>query len=741
MDTLGHYRFVRKLGEGGMGVVYAAHDDRLGRTVALKLIHKGADTDARERLRREARAAASVNHPNICHIYDISEHEGELYIAMELLEGESLSSRLAKGSMPLPDSIDVLREVLDALGALHERGIIHRDLKPSNIFLTARGVKLLDFGLALPQGDEARLTRPGMLSGTPCYMAPEQWSSEPLVAATDLFACGAILFEMLTGQQAFRGETLPQLCHAIWSEQPPAMTGSAEVERVDRVIQKALAKKPSERFSTARDMAEALLESKPLSDVTVRLEPVQTVKRLIVLPFRLLRDDPEIDFLTLSLPDAITASLCGLQALVVRSSRVAARYAAADPDPKQLGAEAEVDYALFGTLMRSGDQVRLKTQLVETPSGTMLWSRTFQAPMGDTFQLEDVLRDGVLESLSIRLSADEQKRLDVTPPQARAYDLFLRANQIGFSTISTSRLLSARDLYESAVREDPQFAAAWARLGRVYRIMAKYGHGDPDQNLGKAKAAFQRALALNPDSPIAHSYYTYFEIEEEGRGPEAVLRLLGLISRRIADAEIYAGLVTACRFAGLLDASIAAADRALRLDPTIRTSVHYTHLLKRDFDRAIALDHDEISAVRGISLVELGRAEEAIAIFRQALAGVDGVEERSLNFYLAVFESRPADAEFYAQEMARSGFHDPEGFYIVARCLVRAGADDVALQLLERAIVSNFCCYDAMIADPVLDRLRGDQRYEKLLDEARTRSARAREMFVRADGPALLGIE
>lgn len=740
METYGHYRVVRKLGEGGMGAVYAAEDQRLGRTVAVKLIHKGSDAIARERLRREARAAASVNHPHICQIYDIGEEDGELFIAMELLEGESLLDRLSRGAIPLRESIEVMAQVLDALGALHERGIIHRDLKPSNIFLTTRGVKLLDFGLALPLGEELRLTRPGTIAGTPCYMAPEQWSGGTPVPQTDLFACGAILFEMLTGTQAFRGDTLPQLCHAVSFTHPPALTGGPEIEQVDRALHRALAKDSQQRFASAADMSAALLVSRPLSENTVRLQPVQAIRRLIVMPFRLLREDSEIDFLTLSLPDAITTSLCGIQALVVRSSRVAARYAASDPDPRTLAGEAEVDFALFGTLMRAGDQVRLKTQLVETPSGTLLWSRTVQAPVGDVFQLEDVLRDGVLESLAIRLTTEEQRRIEAAPPQAHAYELYLKANQIGFSTVSTSRLLSARDLLESSVREDPAFAPAWARLGRVYRIMSKYGHGDAKESLQKANEAFQRAFALSPDLPIAHSYYTYFELEELGRAPEAVLRLLGLVEKRTADAEIFAGLVTACRFAGLNDASIAASDRALRLDPTIRTSVHYTHFLNADYERAIAFDHDEICCVRGMSLIETGDEEAGVGVLRDVSVGIEGVEQGQMSFYLAVFEKKPAEAEKHARAVLQSGFHDPEGFFIVGRCLLRVGIDELALDFLQKSVEANFCCFDLMKKDAAFDRVRETPRFAAIFEDARLRTERARAMFVKAGGPGLLGL-
>ena len=229
---IGPYAIERKLGEGGMGVVYAAHDQRLQRMVALKTLSAmGNDPNAHQRFWREARAAASVNHPNVCQIYEIGEDEGTLFIVMELLEG--LSERLTSGALTSAEAIPIGLGILAALTALHARGIVHRDLKPSNVFLTRHGVKLLDFGLARPAFDSfdpaMDLTRPGIVMGTPRYMSPEQTSGDAVDARSDLFAVGAILFEMLAGRPAFAGRNLVEIIHATRYEQPPALTGSPSV--------------------------------------------------------------------------------------------------------------------------------------------------------------------------------------------------------------------------------------------------------------------------------------------------------------------------------------------------------------------------------------------------------------------------------------------------------------------------------------------------------------------------------
>ena len=249
MKTIGPYQITGTLGQGGMGIVYSAWDDRLNRQVALKTIRSNdSDPTSTERLRREARAGARVNHPNICQLYDVGSEQGQFYIAMELLEGESLASRLEDGALPLKEAVSITVSALSALEALHTHGLIHRDLKPSNIFLTPHGVKLLDFGLARPlllDEDESRLTLPGTIIGSPRYLSPEQLMGEAADHRADLFAVGAVLYEMLTGRPAFDGQTIAKVVHAVVDEHPPALDGPPSVVAVDRIIHKALAKRPA----------------------------------------------------------------------------------------------------------------------------------------------------------------------------------------------------------------------------------------------------------------------------------------------------------------------------------------------------------------------------------------------------------------------------------------------------------------------------------------------------------------
>ena len=288
---IGPYRVTRKLGEGGMGVVYAAMDEKLHRPVAVKTIRDaGADTAARERFWREARAAAAVSHPNICQLYDIAEDGDQLFLVMELLEGQPLSEKLQAGSVSPHDALSLLLPVLEALEALHARGIVHRDLKPSNVFVTSYGVKLLDFGLARPVAGDVAATAPdltlaGQVVGTPAYMAPEQLDGSPVDVRADLFAAGVLLFEMVAGRSPFAAATTMASMHAVLYERPPALTGSAAVEALDRVVRRALEKKPADRYQSAAEMAAAARVADGADDSGQMVRAV-AVTRLVVLPFR-----------------------------------------------------------------------------------------------------------------------------------------------------------------------------------------------------------------------------------------------------------------------------------------------------------------------------------------------------------------------------------------------------------------------------------------------------------------------
>jgi eukaryotic-like serine/threonine-protein kinase len=738
------YRITGKLGEGGMGVVYSAQDTRLNRAVALKLIRTSPDQEnLRKRFLREGQSAARVNHPNICQLYDIGEDQGHPFLVMELLEGEPLAARLARGPLAVPEAVQVSLGILTALAALHRAQILHRDLKPSNVFLSPHGVKLLDFGLAKPlagaedlDGEtQTEITQEGTIAATPRYASPEQVTGRPLDARSDLFSCAAVLFEMLTGKYAFEGESAVQIFHAVLYEAPPALGGSPAGSAIDRILHRALAKNPDSRYQSADEMAAELRAVLRVEDSSPRIE-TRAIRRLIVLPFRALRPDADTDFLAFSLPDAIAASLAGLSSLVVRSSLAAAKFAGPAPDLKEIAREADVDVVLTGSLLRAGSQLRLSTQLVEAPSGTLIWSKTSQVELRDIFQLQDSLVNGVVESLALPLTAGEVQRLSHdAPADASAYDLYLRGNELARNWYG---IPAAIELYEKCVAKDPGYAPAWARLGRVRWLSDKYSEASAEK-LAQAAAAMRRALELSPDLPLAHNLYTLVQVEE-GRALEAMQRLLERSRIARNDPELFAGLTHACRYCGLLAASLAAHEQARRLDPGIPTTVVHTYFLMGNYQKALEVSQDDFGYAAAVTLAALGRGEEAI---RLILERDDPAGPRLGRLFMTAFrtmlEGDRANSVEASDQIVRGPFRDQEGWYYLARQLSYLGEVERALFALSHAVESNFSCFTSMAADPWFDSLRGHTRFKELLQLAKTRQEAARSAFIAAGGPALLG--
>jgi len=742
-ERIGPYHITGKLGEGGMGVVYIAHDTRLNRNVALKMIRGAADDDLRKRFLREGQSAARVNHPNICLLYDIGECEGHPFLVMELLEGTPLAKRLAAGPIPVPEAVQITLGILSALSALHRCNILHRDLKPSNVFLTTHGVKLLDFGLAKPltpahdpNGQtQTEITQQGVIAATPRYASPEQIMGKPLDLRSDLFSAAALLFEMLTGQYAFPGDSPLQIFHAILHDSPPTLSGSSATAALDRILHRALSKDAGARYQDADEMAAELRAVLRIDDTSLRVE-TRSVKRLIVLPFRTLRPDPDTDFLAFSLPDAIAASLAGLNSLVVRSTLAAARFAAAVPDLKQIAQETEVDVVLTGTLLRAGSQLRLATQLAEAPSGTLIWSKTYQVELRDIFQLQDNLVTSVVESLALPLSAGEVRQLSHdAPADASAYDLYLRANELARERVN---LKAAVELYQKSIAKDPGYAPAWARMGRAIWLADKYVSGSAEK-LAEAGAALCRALDLNPDLELAHNYYAQLQVEQ-GRTLEAMEGLLRRSQTVKNDPQLFAGLTHVCRYCGLLDASLAAHRQARRLDPNVPTSVVNTFLLRGEYQAALDASGGDWGYATAIALAMLGRSEEAVALLTeraQALSGGSG------SFYLTSLRTllegdREASVRI-SDQLLEATFRDPEGWHQLARQLGYLGEPERAFRALSRAVEMGFFCVSSMTADPWLDPLRADPRFNQILHQAQARHEEARAAFIKLGGPGLLG--
>jgi TolB-like protein len=488
-------------------------------------------------------------------------------------------------------------------------------------------------------------------------------------------------------------------------------------------------------------MAEELRPAPGLSDLAAP-HVVHALSRLVVLPFRVLRADPETDFLAFSLSDAIATSLAENGSLIVRSSAVAGRFGAETPDLKALAVEADVDRVVMGTLLRAGDQLRVTAQLVEAPTGTLLTSHTAQASLGDLFQLQDDIARRVSHGLSLPLSGGTTSPTPDRPHDARAYELYLRGNELARTY---DGLRAARESYEQALELDSRFAPAWAHLGRCHRLIGKYIESTADSE-ARAEEALRRALALSPRLTVAHKFYANLEADI-GEAQRAVVRLLGEATRHGNDAELFAGLVHACRYCGLFEQSLAAHAEARRLDPNVPTSVDQTLLMLGDIERLVMSEPPRLIAgaddgIRVIGLGLAGRRDEARRMLEQMRQSSRIPLFAAWIEYLAAWlEGRPSEMLTGMALMSPLKIQDdPEAVFQVGWLLCDVGAHGQGLDYLCRAVRKGYFVDRTLAERPQFAPLQHEPAFRAVLQDAEAGRQRSLAAFRDAGGERLLGL-
>ena len=561
---IAHYRITAKLGSGGMGVVYEAEDTKLGRHVALKFlpVEMAQDAQALERFQREARAASALNHPGICTVHAIDQHEGQHFIAMELLEGETLAERIRRGPFELASLLELGTQIADALESAHSKGIVHRDLKPANIFVTPRGqAKILDFGLAKierarPGGGEHseaptaiqpnELTSAGSTMGTVSYMSPEQARGQLTDARTDLFSLGTVLYQMATGVLPFQGETSAVVFEAILNREPPPITqlNPALPADLGRLLDKALEKDRALRYQSATELKTDLLRLRRKTDSSGRRAAAPGAARsgahkaaeqsVAVLYFENLSGQKEDEYLRDGVTEDIITELSKIKGLKVLSRQAVLPFRDKPVATAQVGQQLRAACVLAGSIRRGGNRLRISAQLVDVESDALLWSERYDREMKDVFEVQDEIARKIAEALRVQLSPQEQEALAAKPTEnAQAYDLFLRGRSYARRQ-GRQDLEFALQLFENAVTQDPGFALAYAAMANVCAVY-HYWFVREASWLERAREAAEKASALQPDLPeakVAQAWILY-----AGGDYDAALRLVRSAVERKRDTE------------------------------------------------------------------------------------------------------------------------------------------------------------------------------------------------------------
>ncbi len=499
-----HYKIIDKLGEGGMGVVYKAEDTKLKRDVAIKFLPNSISKSKEDKIRfeNEAQAAASLNHPNIATIHSIEENENQIFIVMEFINGPELKDKIGEVSKSLDKSLNIIEQIANGLAAAHQKGIIHRDIKSSNIMLTQSDqVKIMDFGLAKVKGG-TQITKVGTTIGTAAYMSPEQAQGVKVDNRADIWAMGVIFYELLTGQQPFKGEFEQAVIYSILNIEPePASTIKPDIPlKLEQIAKKLLSKDVDLRY---QDVASFLDDLNDFKNKKTNIK-TDSEKTIAVLPFENISPDKETDYFADGLAEELIINLSRIKEVSVVARTTSMQYKGTKKDVPTIGRELSVRYVMEGSVRKFKDDLRISVQFIDVSKGTQLWGETYKGKLEDVFDIQEKVSKEIVDALMLKLSPVEKVELSKRPTlNAEAFDCYLRGRNFLYNR-TKSNLDFAILLFQKAVQLDSRFAAAYAGLGEAYGAM--YRDFDRQESwLDKALDVSLKSLMYDPSLSEAYA--------------------------------------------------------------------------------------------------------------------------------------------------------------------------------------------------------------------------------------------
>jgi serine/threonine protein kinase len=730
-QTVSHYRILEKLGEGGMGVVYEAEDTKLKRTVALKFLppELTRDSQAKARFVQEARAAAALDHPNICPVYEIGEAEGTTYIVMPCVRGRSLKDRIAAGPLTLEEALDIAEEVAEGLKEAHGRGIVHRDIKPANIMLTDKGqAKIMDFGLAKLTGI-ADVTKTLAVTGTPAYMSPEQARGETVDQRTDIWSFGATLYEMLSGEMPFGRKGDQALIYSILHEIPESLTRVRPEISVllDRLVQKALEKDKLFRYQT---VAEVLVDLKAVR--SSGQSALQQERSIIVLPFENISADPEQDYFCDGMTEELISDLSKIRSLRVISRTSSMIFKGTKKDIPAIAREVHVRYVLEGSVRKAGNNLRITAQLIDAFNDAHLWAEKYGGTLDDVFDIQEKVSQSIVDALKLKLTPEETERLAERPiPSALAYEFYLKARQeiLKWTEAGLGNALKYLRNGLEIVGENALLYGGMAYVHFQYFNLGLKGGGDSRR---QAEDYVRKAFALDPSCSIAN--FVQGNLIAWHHHKEGIAYFKRVLEKNPNDFDTLFFLSCLLGTLGRTRAVIPLEERTIKIDP-LNALAHVHSGFNRMWDGEYALALERLDKLHrsfpedvmtkwsyGLSLAYMGRKEEAGSIFEEVAREQPGTLFAclGLSFKYALEGKR---SETLAMLDSNPNLQNPWDFqtaYWKTECLALIGEKERALDCLGQDVDLGMSNYPLMSElDSFLANIRGEPRFKKLMERVK----------------------